>query len=456
MRRALPTVAAVAAVVVCAAPGSALAVPGLETGFADPLYTSSQQADRQFAFNRTVDAAAGMVRINVLWRNTATAQPADPGNPADPAYDFAPYDAAVRDAAARGLEPLLTIYRAPTWAEGAGRPAGTPAGSWKPQPQALADFTRALATRYSGSFGIPEALPRVRLFQIWNEPNLVSYLNPQAESAGLYTGMLNAAYGAVKFVHPDNQVVTAGTAPYGDPPGGERIRPLIFWRAVLCLEGPCAEKANFDVLAHHPINTSGGPTRSAIDPDDVSTPDLGHLRTVLREAESQGRTGTPGPHEIWVTEIWWETNPPDGFEGVRPKRQGRWLEQAMYLLWKKGARVVLNLQVRDAPFSEDAALADTATGVFFADGSAKPSFTAFRFPFVTDRKSKRKLLAWGKAPVGGRLKIQRQRKGKWRKVASFGVEAGEVFKEKLRLRHKPKLRAKVGGETSLTWKADGS
>jgi hypothetical protein len=457
VRRAALPAAIAAGIICCCLPAAAAAAPGLTTGFADPLFTSGNQAEREDAFDRSVDARAGIARINVLWRTAATAQPATPANPADPAYNFAPYDAAVKDAVARGLEPLLTIYRAPTWAEGPGRPAGTPAGSWRPQPQALADFTTALATRYSGSFGVPEQLPRVRLFQVWNEPNLVSYLNPAADRAPVYTGMLNAAYGAIKAVHADNVVVTAGTAPYGDPPGsdGNRTRPLIFWRGVLCTSG-CAERANFDVLAHHPINTSGGPTTSALNPDDVSTPDLGALRAVLRDAERNGQTGTPGTHELWVTEIWWESDPPDGFEGVKPKRHGRWIEQAMYLLWKKGARVVLNLQVRDTRFTQDAAFADTATGVFFADGSAKPAYTGFRFPFVGDRKSKRKVRAWGKSPVAGRLKIQRKRGSKWRRVDSFKVDAGEVFNEKVALRRKPLLRAKVGGETSLTWRVDGS
>ena len=445
-------IAATAAIGVCAAP-EALAARGLETGFADPAYTSSDQADRQFAFDKTVDAGGSVVRINVLWRSAATAQPLNPADPADPAYNFQPYDTAVREAAARGLQPLLTVYRAPIWAEGAGRPAGTPAGSWRPQPQALADFMRALATRYSGSFGIPEPLPRVRLFQIWNEPNLPTYLNPQADGASVFTAMLNAGYAAVKAVHSDNVVVTAGTAPYGDPEGGQRTRPLVFWRRVLCLEA-CSEKANFDVLAHHPINTSGGPTTSALHSDDVSTPDLGSLRSVLRQAEKQGGTGTPGPHELWVTEIWWETDPPDGFEGIRVKRQARWLEHALYLLWRKGARVVLNLQVRDAPFDQDAAFDDTATGVFFADRSPKPSYTAWRFPFVTDRKTETKLKAWGKAPVGGRLVIQRKRRGNWRKVTRLKVKPGQVFETKLRLSGHPKLRAKVGAERSIVWNSD--
>ena len=439
------------AVVLLWAAAPAIGARGLETGFVDPLYTDGNAAGREFAFDRTVDANAGVVRVNVLWRTAAPNPPANPTNPADPAYNFAPYDTAVREAARRGLDVVLTVYRAPEWAEGANRPAGTPAGSWNPQPAALANFATALATRYSGSFAAPDTLPRVRYFQIWNEPNLTTYLNPQPQIAAVYTDLLNAAYGAIKAINPDNQVLTAGTAPYGDPPGGARTRPLTFWRGVLCATA-CAGRASFDILAHHPINTSGGPKRSAVDPDDVSTPDLGNLVSLLREAEAAGRTGTGGSHPVWVTEIWWESDPPDSLEGVPLEDQARFIQQALYLLWKQGASVVMNLQVRDSPSLPGDQFSDTATGVFLGSGEAKPSFTAMRFPFVTQRKGKRKLQLWGIAPESGRLTVQRNRKGKWEKVTSLKVQDDAVFKDKVELKGRATLRAKIGADRSLIWR----
>ena len=156
-----------------------------------------------------------------------------------------------------------------------------------------------------------------------------------------------------------------------------------------------------------------------------------------------------------MTEIWWETNPPDGFEGVPPKRQARWLEQAQYLLWRDGARVVINLQVRDAPFVKENPFADDATGIYFNDGSPKPSATSWRFPLVSSKKAskngKKKLIVWGRSPVAGRIKVQRHHKSRWKKVASVRAGAGEVFKETLRLPKNAKLRARVGDQQSLVW-----
>ena len=446
-------------------PARAEAKPGLTTGFADPDYFSSTAERSDFAFSKTAAEGAGIVRLNLSWRGITTAEPVDPRNPADPAYSFGPLDRAVRGAVASGLQPMVTVVHAPDWAEGAGRPAGVAAGTWRPRSDAIADLGHVLATRYSGAFAGPDGvLPRVRLYQFWNEPNLPSYLTPQYEngaaaSPAIYRDMLNAFFGEVKAVHADNVVITAGTAPYGDPPGGTRFRPLAFWRDVLCVKGKrkpkpaaCAVKASFDVLAHHPINTSGGPDRSAINHDDISTPDLGNLHSVLRAAERGHRTGTSGRHPIWATEIWWDTDPPNGFGGVPPKRQARWLEQALYELWRDGARVVMNLRLRDSDAAQSSPFAADASGVYFADGSAKPAATAWRFPLVSAKTEKpKRIVVWGRAPVGGRVKIQRQSGSGWKRVASVRVKAGAVFERKVELPKGTKLRARVGSEQSLVW-----
>ena len=179
--------------------------------------------------------------------------------------------------------------------------------------------------------------------------------------------MLNASYAAVKAVDPAMRVVTAGTAPYGDPPGGNRVRPVDFWRQVLCVSPAKKKKkkhkkkgahkgavgtaagcqAKFDVLAHHPINTSGSPRRHAVNSNDASSPDLDRIARVLRAAERAG-TVLPGRHPLWATEMWWDSKPPNS-AGSPLGRQARWIEDALYQAWKDGASVVVNLVIRDSP-----------------------------------------------------------------------------------------------------------
>jgi hypothetical protein len=204
-----------------------------------------------------------------------------------------------------------------------------------------------------------------------------------------------------------------------------------------------------DVFAHHPINTTGGPRRSAINPDDVSTPDLGELTRVFRAAERFHTVVPAGRHPLWATEFWWNTNPPNSARGVAPQRQARWIEEALYVLWKQGVQVALNLQIEDAPFNPADPLSTQQAGLFYVNGAPKPSLTAFAFPFVAERRSRRNVIAWGKAPVGGKLTIQSL--GKARAVKTLHVGAGGVFRTRLALTGRSRLRATVGGQRSLVW-----
>jgi hypothetical protein len=171
---------------------------------------------------------------------------------------------------------------------------------------------------------------------------------------------------------------------------------------------------------------------------------------VLRGAEAVGTT-LPGRHPVWADEIWWDSNPPNP-AGVHLGVQARWLEQALFLLWKDGASVVINQLIRDATVGPQGIRFGLQAGIFFANGQPKPAATAFRFPFVTERINKRMLRAWGKAPAGGKLVIQRRQGGRWLSVKKLTVGPGAIFTAKLPLRGKQKLRAAVAGNQTLIWK----
>jgi hypothetical protein len=445
--------AAVAAALLLSAPSGADA---FETGFADGLYTSSDPSVRGEWLDRTVDVHSGLVRLNPTWRAIAgPSPPADPSDPADPSYDFSSLDAAVQSASSRGLKVLITIYDAPAWAEGPHRPGNAAPGTWKPDPGKFRQFATAVASRYSGSF---LGLPRVRYFQALNEPNLSVYLTPQykgrhARAPRIYKRLLNAFYEGVKSVHGDNVVLTAGTAPYGDPPGGERTKPIAFWRKVFCLRGRralrpyhCSAKPHFDVFAHHPIDTSGGPHTSAVDPDNAATPDFKNVVRVLRKAERVGHAKGSRHHPAWATELWWASDPPD-HHGVPVRKHAHWLEEALYVLWKQGARVVINLQIRDGRFRDRNQF---ATGIYFHSGKAKPAKRAWSFPFVAHHRDKARVHVWGKAPASGSVSIERRRHGNWRTLKT--LNGGGIFRGDIHLRGSGPLRARNGGEHSLAWR----
>jgi hypothetical protein len=455
--------------------GTAKAARGLVTGFADFSYGSGDPAVRGPLLDRTVGASAGMVRLTVGWRAVAPAPPLDPADPGSATYQFAQIDAAVRDARARGLTVLLTVVGAPDWAEGGGRPSGADPGTWNPSISALASFMRAVTARYSGGFdpdglGPTAPLPAAHAIQVWNEPNLPEYLTPQPGSPDYYRQMLNASYAAVKAVNPRMLVVTAGTSPYGGPSTkGARVRPVAFARELLCLRAVrskkkgkprkkrsklvraagCTAPANFNVYAHHPINTSGPPTQHALNADDAASADLGRITRVLRAAE-RARTVSTGKHPIWATEIWWDSNPPNP-AGAPLARQARWLEQSLYLAWRDGASVVINLLVQDTSGASTGLRDGSGSGIYVANGQPKPSAVAFRFPFVTDRLNKKVLRAWGKVPASGRLSIQRRVRRGWVTIRRLRIRQGSVFTAKLRVRGRGRFRASVSGIRSLVW-----
>lgn len=430
---------------------------GLTTGFYEPSYLSPDAKVRDTWFSRTVQENARIVRIGVNWSSVAGSNPpANPTNPADPDYDFSRIDAAVKSARAHHLQVMLTLQSAPTWAEGPDRPRRADPGTWKPNARDFGRFAEAVARRYSGSF---DGLPRVRFFQAWSEQNLAIWLAPvwngkKPAAPDRYRQMLNAFYAGVKRAQPGAKVVSGGLAPYGDPPGGDRMRPLVFLKHLFCLNNKlkptCRAKPHFDILAEHPINLAAGPLKHAPHPGDVAVPDMPEVRQVLRAAERAGHVRPAGRHPLWVTELFWSTHRGSPF-AVRPLMQARWIEQAFYKLWTAGVSVVMNFEIRDEKFHPHAPTSTIQSGTFFYDGRKKPSFRSFRFPLVTHRRSKRAVGVWGKAPRGGELLIQGRRGGGWRTMKRLHVRRGQVFNIPLRPHGARAVRGKVGGLTSLAW-----
>ena len=447
-------------------PAEADAARQMKFGLFDNLYLEEFQ--RNVWLKRTrVDARAETVRIPARWKFIAPDRPADPTNPNAPAYEFQRLDGAVREATNRGLNVVLNLTTAPAWAEGPGRSGKiTEEGAWDPDPVAFGNFAKAVARRYSGTVG---TLPRVRFYEAWNEPNYgLNHLAPQWKDrkpygVTLYRRLLNAMYDSVNSVKSSNKVVGPSLGPFGRAPNGRRgprnelagTRPLWFLRELLCLRHnarmtptkcPRAKRARFDVLSHHPINPAGSPAGEAAHPDSVVGGDLGQLNKVMRKAEKAGNV-VPARirRPLWVTEFWWTTNPPDaGGYGVRPMKQARNIEEALYVFWRAGVERAYGFMIRDTR--------SNPTGLYTQTGQPKPSLTAFRFPLVADRRSKRQVLVWGRSPADGRLKIEKRKPGGWKTLARTSVKSDKIFTETLRFRGKAKLRARIGAERSLAWR----
>lgn len=451
-----------------AAPASQAKPAPLALGFFDELFLQGTGAERETWLSRAGDTGASVIRLSARWSAIAPVQlPAgfDARDPAAPGYRWDQLDDAVRATTAAGLRPLVTIGSAPAWAEGVGRAENAPAGTWKPQPARLADFAHAIATRYSGAFPDPHTpgqfLPRVALWQVWNEPNLSLYLTPQWRRGGkgwrlaspdVYRPLLDAGYREIKAVHTDNIVAAAGTAPYGDlHPGQPRTPPAVFVRGLLCLDDrlrrlPCRDPARFDVLDHHPYGIAG-PGRRALNSGDVGIPDLAKLTGPLRAAERLG-TALPGKrHGLWITEVSWDSSPPDP-DGVPSATLARWIPATLRTLWSEGASLIMWLQIQDDPPTPSYATTYQA-GMYLLDGTPKPTRQAFRFPLVVEHGR-----FWTRVPSAGRLLVQRRSRAGWTTVGTRAVSSGQVLTGALKhAPHGSSWRAVVGADASLTARA---
>jgi hypothetical protein len=472
--------ATVAATLAVAAPAPA-AVHGLQLGFTDyGAFENATGADRALALQHAKGSGASIIRLGMDWASTSPTKPPSLALEREPSwsgYDWSFTDSTVRDTVAAGLTPLMLVSDAPAWAEGPNRPQVSikyPSGTWRPSAKDYGAFLQAAAKRYSGNTPDPgnpgQNLPRIKYWQIWNEPNISLYLTPQwtrsggklhDTSADLFRALLNAGYAGIKAVDKTNVVVTAGTSPFGDPAGGQRIAPALWWRDVFCLQGRTALKkvrcsgspAHFDVLAHHPYPI-GPPRRHSPNPDDVVIADMNRLSKPLSVAVKKGTVAPRGKKQLWATELSWDTKPPDP-NGIPEHLEATYMEGAFEELWSEGVTAVIWFNMRDQAPDPDYA-STLQSGIYFrgdtiADDIKKISFTSYSFPFTAYLKKGRAQL-WGLAPVAGDVTIQAQRGSSWTTVAHVSSRSDRLFTGSVKLAAGTTVRAVQGGATSLSWK----
>lgn len=160
------------------------------------LWWRSEIADRDLDLMR--EAGFGWVKQTFAWE---TIEGAGGG-----VYDWSVADRVVTHVNDKGLKLLARMSIDPDKTDfWAGAP---PANS-----AAFAQYVGAVAARYNCS---PQAVGCIQAFQIWNEPNLAREWGGARPNPAEYAQFLGAAYRAIKAVHPNAIVISAGMAPTGD------------------------------------------------------------------------------------------------------------------------------------------------------------------------------------------------------------------------------------------------
>jgi hypothetical protein len=451
-RKLSPVLLGCALALSIAAPASAYAP--FEMGIHDPFADNGDAA----RFDRIKDANAGVARITMYWARHVPGgsdKPAgfDARNPADPGYNWTAVDAFVKAADARGMEALITTLEAPPWAEGytaadRARRFGD-AGTYHPNPKDFADFMHALATRYSGKFkdAAGNPLPRVRYWQMWNEPNFGQYLTSKraSEIPFYYLRLLNAGHDAVKGVYRSNQVLTAGLGPYGNNGHATDVEPQFFMRSIMCLTGAGGKnlrdkprcktpKPKFDIWTQHPYTFGGTPRTQAGHADSAAMGDMVEVKRTLDFAARSGNLAGTRRKKLWISEMGWFSNPPgivagDGRQlGLPLDRQAAYLSETAYRVWKLGFSGFIWYGLDDQD--------GFPTGLFLGklpDAQPKPALAAFKLPFYADA-SRGRVLVWGKVNGAGksRVLIEKRSGSTWKRVVELSTDSRGVFYDRVR------------------------
>jgi hypothetical protein len=361
--RARPSTAiAIALAVVIVLLAAANAAPAQERmwlGFQDdPVLRYGPQ--RQSELDRVRASNATVLRTIVDWRQIAPTPPADATDPFDPAYHFDDLDEFVRNAQARGLETVLTIWGTPAWANGNRRPQYPPTNTAD-----FEDFAEAIASRYSGRYA---GYPFVRFYGIWNESNLATFLQPQFDRKGrivspaAYAKLAAAGYAGIKAGSPKALVAIGETSSNGrdrHKPGlTDTVAPGTFAR----LLAQANRKLRFDAWAQHPypFPVNQAPTQVARYPNVT-------LSTMPRLEQDLDRWFGRKSIPIWITEYGNETRPAEP-RGVTELQQAAYLEQAISMV-RKDPRVSMFIWF----VFRDSTESVWQSGLYRADGYTKPA-----------------------------------------------------------------------------------
>lgn len=450
---------------------------------------SQAHADRWLA---TAGALPGfeMAHIYLDWsalvrRGTS---PRDGWDPWDRAYDFERLDQLVRANTRAGMETLITVMGAPDWAESPfDRSSFAKPGTWKPDPIALHDFARALATRYSGSYSpsLDSApLPRVRYFEVWNEPNLPSFLAPSftngsRSSVDWYRRLVNAMSTGIRLVQPDATVIAGALSPGGFAPipsSSPRAahRPLHFLKELLCLKPRCTHVLRADALSFHAIpipraskfTSTAERCASAVGgigiscyPGDMNPFKPQILRTMGNAAKRRGTfKGFNG--DIWATEAWLHTTPPEPGASSCAVSEGMQARQfSRLILSLASARVshLLFYTIVDRLKTHSTNCWWNSSGLFREGGEAKSVVASLPLSIRShwSRARNSALIVDQVSMRSGRSVIEGRYKSGWRRLAVVAVTRGRLKRSAVKVRGptRPRsVRARMGATVSLASK----
>ena len=429
------------------APAGAAAAEGVEVGMEDERLLLSDPWAAPGVVAAWRELGVDVVRLHASWSRIAPAGRSRPrnfraGDHRSRRYDWSALDSAIGLVRGNGMRVMLTVTGpGPVWTS-RGRPKRRAA--FKPDPRAFAAFARAVATRYRHA---------VDRYLIWNEPNLT--LAPRKQCSGrprvctqiaphLYRGLVRAAGPAIERADRGAEIVIGELAPL---PLDGSLGPIRFLREMACVTssytrirgGRCRgfRAIAGDAIGHHPHGRKRPPDSSNPNPDTAQMGDLSRFVRVVDRLTRMRRIRSPagGPLPLRLTELGYQTSPPDRFIGVSPARQARYLQKVAYLAWRHPrVQTVTQYQWHDERIRRagrgSKAFAGWQSGLHFYSGRPKPALAAFARPFVALEDGPSALL-WGQVRPGAGHAVSLERhdpvSGEWLPRGTFTTDPEGVW-----------------------------
>jgi len=418
---------------------AASAAQRTEIGIADDAILLADQDRAPAIVQQWRNAGIETVRIQVRWAALvrdplAPTAPLgfDATDPEDPGYDWGYLDRAIAIVVDAGLKPILSVTGSgPLWAT---QDPSLGNVRYQPDPARFGAFATAVARRYGAV---------VDRYIVWNEPNEPLWLQPQQEcppkrgatctpvAPHTYRALVRAAYPAIHAADPQAEVWAGALAPRGDRPiqRNRPLRPLAFLRAFGCVDvrlrpvrtGRCRDfaPARIDGLAYHPHPVKASPSTPSPQPDDAAIADMPELERTLDAIQRAHGFTTPAgaPVALHLTEFGYQTNPPDGGDGVPVGRAARWLQEAAYRVWRDPrVKTLVQYAWEDEPVRNlgpgRARWSGWQSGLLNSIGRPKATLGAFEHPFYADVEAVApRVRFWGQVRPGGEHAILLQKAG---------------------------------------------
>jgi len=404
-----------AAALACALLGlfapAADASPNARFGIQDDAWLVHGAGTLDERLDRLEQLGVDVVRFNLHWDQIEASK----GQ-----YDWEDSDAVLNGLHGRGIPAVVGIVGSPSWANG-GR-----AQNFAPGASSFAGFARTAASRYRW----------VKQWLMWNEPNQARWLRPTTP-ATYVRQILNPGYAAIHAVIPGAKVAGGVTAPRGSSGGVSPVK----W-----IRGMRSARARLDVYAHYPYPSSSRETPFTGGCNHCETITMATLDRLVTET----RKAFKRPVRLWLTELGYQSNPPDRLLGVAPALQASYIAAAAYKAWAT-PRVDLLIQYlyRDEPTSDR-----WQSGLISFGGATKLAIGGFEAPLAEVRRKGSTTVVWGtiRRGTGGRpYRLQRLTSAGWTPVGGVQrTRADGTLQRTLTAKAGTKLRLLANDEPGNT------